>query len=160
STFHSLAQTAGRGNRHGEGEPAEVVTFVYLRDDGKDSRKWVYKDKTFCWMTDAILAEYPEINESQLGVRLADYYDRWWKENERTASFGLLDAAAAGRWSELATTEPFGDGYPRVDVFVPHADEYLADHYKAVLGDFGCATTSELFEKSLTGKLPLVKDKR
>jgi CRISPR-associated endonuclease/helicase Cas3 len=159
STFHSLAQTAGRGNRHGEGDPAEVVTFVYLRDDGRDSRDWVYKDATFRRMTDAILSEHPEIIESRLNAVLDDYYKRCWQENSRGASFGLLDEAAAGRWSELAALEPFGDSYPRIDVFVPVAKRYFTDSLRRKLADFECASVTELLEKSVTGQLPKVEDR-
>src|SRR5207249_1896989 len=74
STFHSIAQTAGRGNRHGEGEPAEVVVFLFLRDDGSDSRKFVYKDRTFVTKSDEILAAYPELPESSLSRVLEEYY--------------------------------------------------------------------------------------
>jgi CRISPR-associated helicase Cas3/CRISPR-associated endonuclease Cas3-HD len=160
STFHSLAQTAGRGNRHGEGDPAEIVVFTYLREDGKDSRDYVYRDKTFCQMTDAILAEFPLVEESQLAGVLTEYYDRCWRENARTTSLGLLTEAAKGKWSAVAGKEPFGDDYQRVDMFVPGAEAYFSDDQRRVLCEFGCAGAVDLLDQWANGKLALPADKR
>ncbi len=41
--FSSVAQTAGRANRHAEASTATVEVFDFVRENGADSRKWIYK---------------------------------------------------------------------------------------------------------------------
>ncbi len=153
STFQSIAQTAGRGNRHGESEPAEVIVFPFHRDDGKDSRRFVYKDSTFVAMTDKVLATNPELAESDLSRVLKEYYDSCWNENDRRESLGWFTEAAQGKWSALASREPFGGDYPRIDVLIPGAEVYLAEHHRAILRGFDCESAAELLDKYARGTL-------
>jgi len=153
STFQSVAQTAGRGNRHGEGGVAEVVVFPFHREDGKDSRRFVYKDSTFVAMTDKVLAANPELAESDLSRILKEYYDSCWNENDRRESLGWFTQAAQGKWSVLAGREPFGGDYPRIDVLVPGSEVYLAEHHRAILLGFDCETAEALLDKYAGGAL-------
>jgi CRISPR-associated endonuclease/helicase Cas3 len=149
SIFSSVAQAAGRANRHGEGHEAEVLVFSFIRDDGKDSRRFVYKDKVTTTNTDAILASHPSLTESQLAGVLEEYYRRCWEQNPRTTSLQWFAEAALGKWSALAGLDPFGGDYPQVDVLIPGAEFYLREEYRARLLEFKTDTADGLVERSL-----------
>jgi CRISPR-associated endonuclease/helicase Cas3 len=147
--FPCIAQAAGRANRHGEGEPAEVVVFSFVRDDGKESRRFVYKDKVATAHTDGILAEHPMLTESELPAVLAEYYRRCWQQNDHRTSLQWFGEAALGKWSSLAGQEPFGGDFPQVDVLVPGAERYLPKEYRPKLLEFKTDTAEGLLERSL-----------
>lgn len=147
--FSSVAQAAGRANRHGEREQAEVIVFSFARDDGKESRRFVYKDKAATAHTDGILAEHPTLPEHQLPTVLAEYYSRCWGQNPHTTSLQWFGEAALGKWSSLAGREPFGGDYPQVDVLVPGAERYLPEQYRGKLQEFQTDTAEGLLERSL-----------
>ncbi|MFO0826158.1 MAG: DEAD/DEAH box helicase [Gemmataceae bacterium] len=151
--FSSIAQSAGRANRHGEGKLSEVVVFPFCRDDGTDSRKFVYRDSTFVPVTDAVLAANPRIDESELPQVMAEFYKKCWAENARTESLGWFGRAAHGEWTALAGREPFGGDYPRIDVLVPFAESFLADHHRRILESFGVKTAGELLDGYAQGDL-------
>jgi CRISPR-associated endonuclease/helicase Cas3 len=151
--FSSVAQAAGRANRHGEGKPAEVVVFPFVRDDGKDSRRYVYMDKNATGHTDRILAKYPTLPENELPCVLAEYYRSCWQQNDHRTSLQWFGEAAKGKWSALAGKEPFGGDYPLVDVLVPGAECYLPDQYRAKLEEFKTDTAEGLLAQSLDPSL-------
>ncbi len=115
----SVVQVAGRANRHGEGQRATVTVFRYVRDDGRDTRGYVYVDETARRQTDALLEAHPEVHEEETHALLREYYERCFQENEHCALLQKLREAALGRWSELAGIEPFGSVPGGVEVFVP-----------------------------------------
>lgn len=159
--FSSVAQAAGRANRHGEGKPSEVIVFPFVRSDGKDSRQFVYKDTTFTNKTDEVLRQWPVIGEDQLPDILSEYYRRCWAENSRGQSLERFAASASGRWSELAGSEPFGDDYPRVEVFVTGADVYLPESLRKLMKDkFQVGSAEELLAGFEKGTLPTPEDKK
>jgi CRISPR-associated helicase Cas3 len=157
--FSSVAQAAGRANRHGEGARAEVVVFSFLRPDGKDSRKWIYGRKkkgeaenhaiTEMNKTDELLDERGQLMEEELPDVLADYYARCWQENPHLTSLQWFGEAAKGKWSELAGKEPFGGDYPKVEVLVPGAERFLAADHRAALASFGADSAEGLLARSL-----------
>lgn len=57
--FPSIAQAAGRVNRHGEGKRATVTVFPFIRENGVDVRCYVYRNETARRQTDALLSETP-----------------------------------------------------------------------------------------------------
>ncbi len=144
--FPSIVQAAGRGNRHGEGTSAEVLVFDFIRDDGQETRQWVYRDKTANQQTDRILQEAGEIPETDVACWLEEYYRRCWEANPHTTSLLAFEAAAQGKWSELAGKEPFQEDLPGRDVLVPGAERFLPRRYQQLLGKF-VATTAEGFLK-------------
>lgn len=146
--FPSIAQAAGRANRHGEGGVAEVVVFSLVRDDGTQSRRYVYRDEGATSNTDRVLAENPTLAEDRLPAVLADYYRRCWEHNPHLASLQWFGAAARGKWTELAGKEPFGGDYPKLEVFVPGAERYLAEAYRPRLSGFGVGSADALLERS------------
>src|SRR5207245_1413702 len=135
--FSSIVQAAGRANRHGEAEPAEVLVFPFIRDDGKDPRRLVYRGSEVTRFTDAILDEAPEIADSDVARWLESYYRRCWEANPHTTSLQHFEAAARGQWSKLAENEPFQEDLPGLDVFIPGAERFLPRRFRRLLGDFG-----------------------
>ena len=144
--FSSVIQTAGRANRHGEGEPADVVVFPFVRDDGKEARTWIYKDKDAIRFTDEVLDEAPGMPEADVARWLKCYYDRCWEANRHLASLECLEAAAKGQWSRLAENEPFQDDRPGLDVFIPRAERFLPRRYQRLLDKFGVTTAQQLLD--------------
>jgi hypothetical protein len=157
--FSSVAQSAGRANRHGEGGRAEVVVFSFLRADAKDSRKWIYGRRkkgepenhatTEMKKTDELLEERPHLSEEELPGALGEYYARCWREDPHLTSLQWFGAAAKGKWSELAGKEPFSGDYPKVEVFVPGAERFLAAGYREALRSFATDTAEGLLARSL-----------
>ncbi|MCL5292693.1 MAG: PhoH family protein [Actinobacteria bacterium] len=120
--FPSVAQVAGRANRHGEGSLAKVFVFPFERRDGVDSRKYVYRDITARNQTDQLFNERNSWHEEDIGFCLSAYYLQCWEENRNTAVLRKFDEAAGGKWSSLAGLEPFGANAPRISMFVPRSD--------------------------------------
>jgi CRISPR-associated endonuclease/helicase Cas3 len=147
--FSSVAQAAGRANRHNEGEPAEVLVFPFVRDDGKDSARFVYRDESMTANTVRALLEHPYLPEERLPGVLAEYYRRCWEQNPHTTSLQWFDDAAAGKWSVLSGKEPFGADCPRVAVFVPGAERWLSREQGTLLGDFRTTTAEEVLGRYL-----------
>jgi CRISPR-associated endonuclease/helicase Cas3 len=146
--FSSVAQAAGRANRHGEGDPAEVVVFPFVREEGRESRSFVYRDGGMRSHTDALLAENPILPEERLPEVMVEYYRRCWQQNPHLASLGFFQEAASGKWSVLGGREPFGGSYPQVEVFVPGSERDLRENYRAKLTAFRAKTAAELLERS------------
>ncbi len=134
--FPSIAQSAGRANRHGEGTVAEVVVFPYVRADGSDMRACVYRDLTVRSQTDMILKRWPVLPEDELAAALMTYYDGYDEEQRNTASLDLFRQAAKGTWSQLAGIEPFKSGGTAVDVFVPVPDPWLSEKMQTLMRRF------------------------
>ena len=147
--FSSVVQTAGRANRHGEGEPAEVLVFPFVREDGQEARKWVYRDRDAVRFTDEVLDEAPDMPESNVAHWLECYYQRCWGANRHLTSLQSFEAAARGQWSLLARNEPFPDDLPGLDVFIPGAERFLPCRYQRILGRFGVATAQQLLHRYL-----------
>jgi CRISPR-associated helicase Cas3/CRISPR-associated endonuclease Cas3-HD len=156
--YSSVVQAAGRANRHGEGQPAEVVVFPFVRLDGKDSRMWVYRDETACQQTDQVLRARPRLTESEVPGALESYYREWWSRCKYGASLAMLEKAARGEWSAVAGLTPFSDDMPREEVFVPGSEGYLSEEGRKLLGHFRLKDSRELlrsvqdpaFRRSLT----------
>ncbi|MCY2987659.1 MAG: CRISPR-associated endonuclease Cas3'', partial [Planctomycetota bacterium] len=149
----SIAQAAGRANRHGEGEPVEVCVFRFLRDDETDSRPFVYRDRTALRQTDALLQPDSRLPEERLPAVLDEYYRRCWAENAQTGPLERFGEAARGRWSALAGLEPFGGDGPRLEVFIPGAEQYLSDKMRGLLQHFGAVDARDLLGRYLDGSL-------
>jgi CRISPR-associated endonuclease/helicase Cas3 len=147
--FPSIVQTAGRANRHAEGDPAEVLVFPYVRDDGKPSRRFVYREKFATDLTDQILRDHPSIDEAEVSSLMDHYYKTCWKHNSHTTCLDAFQRAALGKWSEISGIEPFGDDYPGIDVFVPGGEKYLPERYKKWMRKFRVDTAEQLLDRYL-----------
>ncbi len=146
----SVVQVAGRANRHGEGQQGLVDVFPFVREDGVDSRKYVYKDATAVRHTDGLLEAYPEIPESQVATVLQEYYRRCWAEAHKQAFLDRLRTAALGKWSDLAGTEPFGGDYGGVELFVPWPQAFSEPQVQRVARQFHFNSPEDILEKGMT----------
>lgn len=143
----SVAQVAGRANRHGEGDRAAVTVFSFIREDGKDSRDWVYRDPTARTQTDFILDQRSCWPEEALREALGTYYTRCWDENRNAACLQKIGEAARGKWSELAGIEPFGSGPPRESLFVEQPIEPLNEAMQQLQARFAPEGARQLLER-------------
>jgi CRISPR-associated helicase Cas3/CRISPR-associated endonuclease Cas3-HD len=146
--FSSVVQSAGRANRHGEGEPAEVTVFPFIRPDRKDSRPWVYREETARTQTDEILCRCPCLAEADVPAALEAYYQEWWRRCQYGASLDMLEKAAHGEWSAVAGLTPFADDMPRCEVFVPGSDSYLTAEGRKLLSHFRLRDSVDLLRRA------------
>ncbi|MFC1758901.1 CRISPR-associated helicase Cas3' [Planctomycetota bacterium] len=136
SILPSVAQVAGRGNRHGEGERAKIFVFPLHSRDDVELRRWVYRDPTARTITDSIFASHSVIPETETRQRLDEYYDQSWAQNNQLARTKLFETAALGQWSCLAGVEPFGFSPPREEIFVPVPLSQLDDRGRNLVQRF------------------------
>ena len=141
----SVLQAAGRANRHGLREAAEVRVFTFRRDDGKDSRPWVYRDAIAREETDRILVAGAEWDERDLDRTVEAYYQRLLERKPGRDAEGALAEAAAGRWSVLGGLMPFDEGPPRIPLFVPR-DDLLDPGDRASLQEWGVGSLRALYD--------------
>ncbi len=164
STFPSIVQVSGRANRHGEGDRARVVVFRFVRDDGEDSRRWVYRDKTALAQTDRLLNSKGIWPEEELIQAMREYYGRCWDENPNAATLEYVEKATRGKWSELAGIEPFSGGPPRESLFVNQPKEKLNCAMRRLQDRFAPEGGQQLLQKYLDwrfrAKLEFVDRKR
>lgn len=119
SILPSIAQVAGRGNRHGEGVRAKIIVFPFHSREETELRRFVYRDPIAISVTDSILATHSTIPETETRKLLDEYYDQCWVRNDQSALTKLFTRAALGEWSCLAGLEPFGFSHPREEIFIP-----------------------------------------
>lgn len=149
SIFPSIAQVAGRANRHNEGQPAKVYVFPFKADGEKELRPYVYRDKTAIRMTDRVFEETPQIPETLVVSRLQKYYEDCWEENSQSALLKCFHNAALGQWSSLANLEPFGFSAQQDEIFVPAALAMVADDSLALIQRFAPQGPEQLIERYL-----------
>ena len=146
----SAAQVAGRANRHGAKHRSQVILFPFLREDGQDSRVWIYRDETSRKQTDRVLEEAGSIKEEKLGDALVKYYRLCRDENSNTAFMGKsIDEASRGKWSALSGIVPFISGPPRDSVFVDQPIKELSDTMQRLLAQFAPDGGQQLLERYL-----------
>ena len=148
----SIAQVAGRANRHCEGERAEVVVFPFRRQDGGDSREYVYRDPSARRQTDTLLHERPGWPEEDIMDILNTYYRRCTAENPNAACLELLVHAAYGMWSTVGGTEPFGADVHRVPLFISRIDFPLSDGMERLMARFAPGGLSQLLDRCQDGR--------
>ena len=134
--FPSIAQVAGRVNRHGEGKRATVTVFPFIRENEVDVRRYVYRSATALRQTDRLVKTHPYIREEDMGRLLNIYFQRCWQENRNEACLAKFELAAYGRWSELAGLEPFDSGRQREEIFVPWKNMELSPAMQQLLEQF------------------------
>ena len=134
--FPSIAQVAGRVNRHGEGKRATATVFPFIRENGVDVRRYVYRNATALRQTDTLLNENPHLSEEDMGDALKTYFQLCWQENKNEACLAKFEQAAYGRWSELAGLEPFDSGGQREEIFVSWANMELSPAMQQLLEEF------------------------
>lgn len=141
----SVLQAAGRANRHGRRQGAEVIVFDFRRDDGTDSRPYVYRDAIAREESDRVLVPGCTWEERELDDAVTEYYRRLLDRKPGSDVAGPLAEAAAGRWSVLGGLAPFQEGPPRVPVFVPR-DDLVDEEAGRELDGWGVASLRELYQ--------------
>lgn len=141
----SVVQAAGRANRHGWRQGAEVIVFDFLRDDGRDSRPYVYRDAIAREESDRMLAPGRAWDERALDNAVTEYYQRLLARKPGSDVVGPMAEAATGRWSALGGLSPFQEGPPRVPVFVPR-DEFVDAETRREVEKWGVTSLRELYE--------------
>lgn len=160
----SVAQAAGRANRHGAGKQALVKVFDYVRN-GKLTRQYVYKDVIAREETDNLLDQQTKWPETELNELVALFYQNYFQRQPGTAALNFLKEAAAGAWQKLAGVNPFAEvGYKKVPVFVPLGEQWLDSTVTNLMCEFNIQTLDEIYEKYIMlgwlEKLPFIQRKR
>ena len=162
----SIFQSAGRGNRHAEGNIAPVEVFDFVRSNGKDTRKFIYDNEQQRHFTDTLLPAPKQWNEAEADELIARYFNELSRSDPNTAFLKRFKEAAQGQWSSLADMAPFdklddeeGNELNEINarVFVSTADDYLklkdeesheTEHpIKTWMSEFSIERVSELYQK-------------
>lgn len=142
----SLVQAAGRCNRHGEGEPGEVMVFDFRRAGEEDTRRFVYRDPVQREVTnDILLGGHPAFEEAEAGAVVSSFYRECFRRNTNRATLEKIVQAANGHWRELADLAPFGAEMPEYGIFVPLAWE-MPEPVARGMRHFGIRSPEELWE--------------
>ncbi|BCV24223.1 hypothetical protein kuro4_09960 [Gelria sp. Kuro-4] len=149
STIPSIVQSAGRVNRHAEGGLARVMVFRFLRGGELDTRRYVYGTGAAAQETDESLSRHPSWEEPQTLEVVQEFYHNVMTRNTNTAALEALVEAACGKWSALASQDPFGPDYPHIDTFVPYGEQFLSPRMWDLLLSFAPGGCEELYEKYL-----------
>ena len=147
--FPSIAQVAGRVNRHGEGKRATVTVFPFIRENEVDVRRYVYRSATALRQTDRLVKTHPYIREEDMGRLLNIYFQRCWQENRNEACLAKFELAAYGRWSELAGLQPFDGAGQREEIFVPWQNMELSPAMELLLKEFAPKGPEQLLNNYL-----------
>ena len=146
----SAAQVAGRANRHNEKDRSRVILFEFRREDGRDSRPYVYRDETSRKQTDRVLKDAGSLKEEELGDALNEYYQLCWDENSNTALMQKsISEASRGKWSALSGIEPFISGPPKISVFVDQPVEKLSAIMQRLQDHFAPEGGQQLLDRYL-----------
>ena len=113
----SLAQAAGRVNRHGEKAQGIVETGIFFRE-GKDTREYIYSKTLSVFLMNSISKDmWMEYEMMQL---VNQFYANMFKENDYTAVFTDVEKAVHGNWTSLSSHEVFANEEEfRLPIFIP-----------------------------------------
>ena len=103
----SVAQAAGRGNRHAEGDTARIEVFDFLRESRRDVRKIIYRSEQQRRVTDELLKPPGSWSEAQTAALVEQYFEKLSIVEANIAVFQRFKRAAEGEWSQLAKLTPF-----------------------------------------------------
>jgi len=161
----SIIQAAGRANRHCSGSQAQIEVFDFVRSDGADARRYVYREPIAREVTDSLLATQPEWPEKEIGKLTASYYRQLFARKPGVSVEQAISDASAGQWSALGGIAPFGSDQLRVPVFVTREGPWSDNkELRAQLRHFGVIGPDELYEKYLDrswrSRLPFIERKR
>lgn len=137
-----------------------MVIFSYVREDGTDTRRFVYRDSILREITDQLLLPEVELSEREFVQKVEKYYEQLYAREKLEAALDQMIEAAKGRWSEISGILPFEEERMRISVFVPwgkdfiHADpskmseelRKLQDQIRRGLKRYGISDPEELYE--------------
>lgn len=121
ATLPSLAQAAGRVNRHGElGDHrlGHMVLFDFKQQNKRSTRSYIY-DPNLSRITDDLLGTQSEWRESDMDALVVGYYSEMFRHNRYETMMAAIEEAHRGNWPALAQFEPFGQDLFRLPLFVP-----------------------------------------
>jgi CRISPR-associated endonuclease/helicase Cas3 len=153
--FSSVAQAAGRANRHAEGYTATVEVFDFIRQNGSDTRKLIYANEQQRHVTDELLPPAGAWSEAQTAELIERYFEKLSIVDANIAALGRFEDAAKGQWSQLAGLSPFdtldeangnelGEQYSRV--FVVTAHTWMSPLAKSWMEYFGISRVSDIYD--------------
>lgn len=154
--FSSVAQTAGRANRHAEGDIATVEVFNFIREDGADSSKWIYKNEHQRKVTAELLPPGGRWSEAQTAELIERYFEKLSEEDPNIMALDWFADAAKGQWSKLAGLSPFetleeeGDNElseQNARVFVVTADAWTSPLVKKWMKYFDISHVSDIYRR-------------
>ena len=171
--FSSVAQTAGRANRHAEGDIATVEVFDFIREDGTDSSKWIYTNEHQRKITQELLPPDGSWSEAQTAELIETYFEKLSDVDPNIMALDWFADAAKGQWSKLAGLSPFEmldeDGGNELEdqgarVFVATADAWTSPLVENWMKYFGTSNVSDIYysylDKSFLAKLSFDDRKR
>ena len=171
--FSSVAQTAGRANRHAEGDVATVEVFDFIRDDGTDSSKWIYTNEHQRRITRELLPPDGSWSEAQTAELIETYFEKLSDVDPNIMALDWFADAAKGQWSKLAGLSPFEtlgeDGGNELEdqgarVFVATADAWTSPLVENWMKYFGILNVSDIYysylDKSFLARLGFDDRKR
>ncbi len=127
SVLPSILQTAGRVNRHLEGEKIGLLrVFPFFRNGEKDTRSCIY-ERSLQNLTDQLLKKKEKWLENDLYDLIRIYYKRMFNENTREAALASIRDAYEGNWSALMKYQPFARDYQTLPIFIPWVANELGD---------------------------------
>jgi CRISPR-associated endonuclease/helicase Cas3 len=152
----SVAQAAGRGNRHAEGGTALVEVFDFLRDSGKDARKIIYRNEQQRRVTDELLPA-GQWSEAETEALVKAYFAKLSFVDANLAVLERFKRAAEGQWRALASLTPFAtpeddDGNEfrtefNASVFVATGNAWLTESIRVWMHHFGALRIHEVYER-------------
>ena len=171
--FSSVAQTAGRANRHAEGDVATVEVFDFIREDGTDSSKWIYTNEHQRKITRELLPPDGSWSEAQTAELIETYFEKLSDVDPNIMALDWFAEAAKGQWSKLAGLSPFEtldeDGGNELEdqgarVFVATADAWTSPLVENWMKYFGISNVSDIYysylDKNFLAKLSFDDRKR
>lgn len=118
-TLPSMVQAAGRVNRHQEkSEKGLLSAFPFYRHGEKDTRTSVYP-KALQKITDQLLFQKDQWDESELGRLVQQYYDEMFRQNTYESGLSYIRQAYEGDWKQLSSFHPFEKDCMKLPLFVP-----------------------------------------
>lgn len=154
--FSSVAQTAGRANRHAEGAVATVEVFDFIREDGSDSSKWIYKNEHQRKVTKELLPPDGRWSEAQTAELIERYFEKLSDVDPNIMALDWFADAAKGQWSKLAGLSPFETleeeggnelSEQNARVFVVTADVWTSPLVKKWMEYFGISHVSDIYRR-------------
>lgn len=147
----SIAQAAGRVNRHAQGEKGILSVVPFYRSGEKDTRMAIYH-KDLRRITDQILFEKQVWTESEMHDLVNRYYEVMFRENTYETSKEAIRDAYEGEWEKLGKFQPFSHDFWRLPIFVPwnvseEDARFVPPYLLTLLKEFQVSSTEEIYDR-------------
>lgn len=148
----SIVQTAGRVNRHNEGDKKGIIsTFPFYRSSEIDTRTYIYP-RPLQKITDQLLDKKSSWTEIELTKLVQEYYEKMFKQNTYETSLSYIKDAYEGDWESLSEFEPFQEDYLKLPIFIPwnpkeDDKKYLNNKFVFLQEKFQIKNSYEIYER-------------